>query len=76
MLSKTQGIFYAAAVAGHNIVLTGQGGSGKSYVLAKFAADMIAKGKMLQLHAVQALQPQISQMVKLCTVGVALGMGV
>lgn len=45
MLSASRSHFYATAVAGHNIVLTGQGGCGKSYVLKKFAQKMSTKDK-------------------------------
>ncbi|XP_053380705.1 uncharacterized protein LOC123562012 [Mercenaria mercenaria] len=44
MLSASQALFYTHASSGHNIVLTGQGGSGKSFVLNNFARDMQLPG--------------------------------
>lgn len=49
MLSAGQGRFYGFASDGHTIVLTGQGGSGKSYVLQKFASEMERKGKTVSV---------------------------
>lgn len=45
MLSLDQSRFYSAAMNGHSILLTGQGGSGKTFVLKTLAKDMRAQNK-------------------------------
>ncbi|XP_060602232.1 uncharacterized protein LOC132755380 [Ruditapes philippinarum] len=47
MLSTEQQLFYDSACSGHNIVLTGQGGTGKSYIISQFYENMLKKGKSI-----------------------------
>ena len=49
MLSASQGCFYSAASSGHNIILTGQGGTGKSYVIDKFSENMKLRGSVVYI---------------------------
>ena len=73
MFSSKQGLFYALALSGHSVVLTGQGGTGKIFVLKKVANDLFSNCKMLRLHAGQVLLPQIMKMGRLYINGAALG---
>lgn len=43
MLSKEQGVFYSVALNGHSVLLTGQAGTGKTFILTKVADDLISK---------------------------------
>ena len=45
MLSAEQSLFYATVVAGHNVILTGQGGTGKTYVVDIVAKDLASRDK-------------------------------
>ena len=44
MLSAEQALFYATGLGGHSIILTGQGGTGKTFGLDFLAKDLPSRG--------------------------------
>ena len=44
MLSAEQALFYATCLGGHSIILTGQGGTEKTFVLDFLAKELTSRG--------------------------------
>lgn len=51
MLSKEQAEFLARAHSGHNIVLTGQGGTGKTFIVKSLVHELSSQGKNIAITA-------------------------
>ena len=48
-MNRDQRLFYGLAIAGHNGILLGRGGTGKTFVVEKIASALVSSGKKIQL---------------------------